>query len=482
MRPQSIKHIISPVLVLCFLVFTQAEANTNSTNPTAGFDDTVVIERLENMGNAVVDPKWDRTVKGYLMGYMVRHRAKAERILGRSSMYFPLYEKYLKAHGVPEELKYLSVVESALYSKATSRVGAMGLWQFMPATGKEYGLKINDYVDERCDPTKSTLAAIRYLKKYEAKYGSWPLALAAYNGGSGRVSRAIKRGRSRNFWRIRRYLPRETRSYVPAYIAASYLFQHYKDHGLTPQYPHLDLQITETIMVTSYFSFYKLSQITDLPLSLIEELNPAYKKGFIPSNPKGNYITLPARVMPAFRDFINAQRPDYNEAPIILSEPSYFFDPLQQQDQFYSTSKYLVQGTETVEEIAAALEVSTYHLQVWNNLTDSTVLIKNQELTVFLPKEIKRLRPLPKFEPIVDLQWTNTPRIHYEAPNNDHLAQERNLFIRGKYLMYLVVQEESLQEIANKFDSRKIKELVKLNPFKPDDTVPVGYRIKMKRL
>ena len=175
---------------------------------------------------------------------------------------------------MPLDLKFLSVVESALNPMAVSRSGAVGLWQFMPATGREYGLKISRYVDERKDPVKSTLAAIKYLKKQYNRYGNWELALAAYNGGPGRVNRAIKRGRSKNFWRIRKYLPRETRNYVPAYIAATYIANFYHMHDLVPIYPDLELQLTESVKVYETLNFSEIEAITGTPEYIIEILNP----------------------------------------------------------------------------------------------------------------------------------------------------------------------------------------------------------------
>ena len=194
------------------------------------YDEAAVIERLKSIENPLVENRYNSIVRGYIKGYLFWNRDKTERILGRTVLYFPLMEEYLSKRNMPDKLKYLSVVESALYPHGVSRVGAVGLWQFMPETGKEYGLEINEFVDERKDPNKSTQAALDYLSRQYMKYGDWALALAAYKSGSGRVSRAIKRGRSKNFWRIRRYLPRETRNYVPAYIAATYMMEYYKEH------------------------------------------------------------------------------------------------------------------------------------------------------------------------------------------------------------------------------------------------------------
>ncbi|NJL76936.1 MAG: lytic transglycosylase domain-containing protein [Saprospiraceae bacterium] len=236
-------------LLLCVLTMPLLAFNEE-------FNEVEVIERLNKMDCDVIKPRYTVIVKGYLKNYLLWNRPKAERIIGRSVLYFPIFEEYIKKYNMPEDLKYLSVVESALDPVAMSRVGALGLWQFMPETGLEVGLKINKYIDERQDPRKSTDAAMRYLRQQYRHFGSWELALAAYNGGSGRVSRAIKRGRSKNFWTIRKYLPTETANYVPAFIAACYVGHHFEEHGIKPTLPELDYQITETITVYDYLTFY----------------------------------------------------------------------------------------------------------------------------------------------------------------------------------------------------------------------------------
>jgi len=223
------------------------------------FTDSEIRDRLSRITSSVAPPRFTSVVKSYINTYTVKKRQHTEAMLGRISIYFPMFEKYLSENNLPVDLKYLSIVESALNPKAVSRSGAVGLWQFMPPTGKENGLKINSTVDERRDPHKSTLAAAKYLKKQYKRYNNWELALAAYNGGPGRVNRAIKRGRSKNFWRIKRYLPKETQNYVPAFIAATYVVNYYPEHNLVPVYPEIDLQMTELIKI--YKKRVKLTRV-----------------------------------------------------------------------------------------------------------------------------------------------------------------------------------------------------------------------------
>ncbi|WP_170110721.1 lytic transglycosylase domain-containing protein [Flavilitoribacter nigricans] len=387
-------HYTFYTLFILFVGLVAAQpAWANDTDPEdeiPEYNEEEVKKRLEYLSQDLVEVKYVTAVKGYIKGYVLRNRKHSEIVLGRSIQYFPIFEHYLEKHQLPEALKYLPIVESALDPKAMSWVGAGGLWQFMPATGKERGLDINKYVDERYDPIKSTEAAMVHLRRQYDRFDDWALALAAYNSGSGRVSRAIKRARSKNFWRLMRYLPRETRNYVPAFIAATYLVDYFESHNLKPEYPELDLQITETIRVYDNHSFYRIAQVTDLPLDIIEALNPSYKKGYIPSSREGHYLTLPIRVMEAFKAYVAASRPDSKQFMPVFSGPVYFTRPSNQAKPSYIKSTYVVIEGETLRSIASDLKVSVHQIKAWNKLKSSE-LIPGQELIVFTPEKFKRL-------------------------------------------------------------------------------------------
>ncbi len=240
-----------------------------------------------------VKPILTKNVKRYI-GYYVRGgRANTEAILGRSAIYFPIFDYYIKKHNLPPGLKALSIIESALKPKAKSHAGAAGLWQFMPFTGKAYGLKINNYVDERYDPHKATEAALKYLAHLHKAYGQWELALAAYNCGPKKVEDAMKKVGSRDFWKIRKHLPKETRQYVPRYIAAFYVMNNYYFHDIRPAYPDYNLQITGVTKIFKRRSFALLSEETGISESLIATLNPAFKKQIIPPSKEGYNVILP---------------------------------------------------------------------------------------------------------------------------------------------------------------------------------------------
>ena len=464
--------------VFCLLWLSNSiEANEKKSFPE--FDETLVVERLKSMSNEVVKPKYTTAVKGYIKGYTIRNRSKAEAILGRSIVYFPIFEEYLAKHDLPDDLKYLSVVESALAAKATSRVGAGGLWQFMPETAKQYGLKINNYVDERSDPIKATEAAMLHLAKLYRRFNDWPLALAAYNSGSGRVRRAIRRSGRRNFWRLQRYLPRETRNYVPAYIGACYLMNYYEEHNLVPKYPVLDMQLTETIKVYSNYSFYQIAQVTDLPLDIIEDLNPAYEQGFIPASQNGHYLTLPKRVMQAFVDYMQNQIPDQNYDPnqFMNSAPVYITRSPEESDANYIQSTYVVGEGETLIDISNAIQCRLHQLRAWNNMTSDEV-VPGQTLIVYLPKEVLRYQPREKMEPVQPVSFLLLKELVYEP---QFMVNDKALFRNDRYIYYIVPKRTRLGNLIKKFPTLMLNDLVELNGMKARQPIKSGTRIILKK-
>lgn len=467
----------------CFLfffllgVFSNNLWSTPNSN-TPEFDEEIIKERLKTLPAEVVAPRYVTAVKGYLKGYLVRNRKSSEKILGRTVLYFPIFEAYLEEYGLPPELKYLAVVESALNPKATSRVGAGGLWQFMPATGKSLGLDINSEVDERWDPHKSTEAAMQYLNKQYKRFDDWALALAAYNSGSGRVRRAIKRGRSKNFWRIQRFLPRETRNYVPAFIAANYLAHYYDQQDLLPDYPDLDVQITETIKIYNSISFYRIAQLTELPLEIIETLNPSYKKDRIPRHTEGHYLTLPKRVMPAFKDYLEAQRPDHAHgsshvfySPVFVAAP-----PKKQTNSKYLKSIYIVKKGETLTSIARGAGVTIHQLKVWNKLRNNQINA-GQELILYFPKSFKRFRTSKPLPPVNALP---TPPIEYIS--HPGLKAPHLIYFNRQYEYYYVTRKEKPSAIAQKTPDIDYLSLMRLNGWTRDRPLKPGTLVKIKRV
>lgn len=355
--------LLIPAMTILFSVQNLIAGNPEKDVPI--YNEEEVMARVEAMDQSFIETKYEDVVKAYIKGYVVRNRRNAEIILGRSAMYFPIFETYLEEYNLPDVLKYLAVVESALDPSAVSVVGAGGLWQFMPETGKEYGLVVNQEVDERTDIVKSTKAAMEHLSDLYDRYEDWALALAAYNSGAGRVNRAIRRSGTRDFWKLRKYLPRETRNYVPAFIAAVYLAQHYDKHHLEPKFPSLDYQITEAVEVNDFISFFRIAQITGQPMEVIRKLNPLYRKDFIPANEKGNYLILPKRSMPSFKDYLHAKE---NGEPIPALTAAVHTNASAEAEKPYSYSYYLLGEDEAPEQLAEILNCSVTNLMVWNDM------------------------------------------------------------------------------------------------------------------
>lgn len=237
------------------------------------YHDTVYSDRLYRLPSEM-ELSFNHVVRSYIEMYSVRRREQVAYMLTLGDYYFPLFEEMLDRHGLPLELKYLPVIESALNPVAVSRMGATGLWQFMLKTGQGYGLEVNSLVDERRDPYKSTEAAVRYLKDLYSIYGDWNLVIAAYNCGPGNVNKAIARsGGKQDYWEIYYRLPRETRGYVPAFIAANYIMNYYAEHNICPMKPN-DFQALDTVHVNQEIHFGQISEILDIPVNELQRLNP----------------------------------------------------------------------------------------------------------------------------------------------------------------------------------------------------------------
>lgn len=275
------------------------DCNYRDFNPE--FSRETYIERLQRIPT-IMELPYNEIVQKFIDRYAVRLRRSVSYMLGAANFYMPIFEQALETYNVPLELKYLPVIESALSPKATSRVGAAGLWQFMLATGKQYGLEVNSLVDERRDPIKSSYAAAHYLKDLYKIYGDWSLVIAAYNCGPENINKAIHRaGGEKDYWTIYKYLPRETQGYVPAFIAANYIMTYYCDHNICPMRTQLPLQ-TDTIMVDEDVHFQQICGVTGISIEELRSLNPQYRKDIVNGNTKPSVIRMPQNYINAFID------------------------------------------------------------------------------------------------------------------------------------------------------------------------------------
>jgi membrane-bound lytic murein transglycosylase D len=339
--------------------------------------------------NVEYNPSLESVIKGYL-----KHRRNSmERLMGLSHFYFPMFEQEFDNYNIPLEMKYLSIVESALKPRARSRVGATGLWQFMFATGKEYKLDVSSYVDERSDPIKSTTAAAQYLSRLFEIFGDWDLALAAYNSGPGNVNKAIRRsGGYKNYWNIRQNLPRETAGYVPAFLATMYIFEFAEEHGFKPERPAFQHIQTDTIHVKEMISLDQVAETTGVNIEELQFLNPSYKLDIIPKVQGKTYVLrLPREAVGVFTA---------NEDKIYAFAKAEFNKrekPLPQLFNSDSKIRYRVRSGDYLGKIARKYGVRVSQIKRWNGLRSNNLKI-GQRLTIYprnpntssKPKAIKK--------------------------------------------------------------------------------------------
>ena len=282
------------------------DCQTGSENPT--FDKEVYIDRLRRLPT-VIEMPYNEVVQKFIDRYSGRLRHSVSYMLGAANFYVPIFEEALEAYDLPLELKYLPVIESALNPKAVSRVGATGLWQFMLTTGKQYGLEVNSLVDERRDPVKASYAAAHYLKDLYKIFGDWHLVIASYNCGPENVNKAIHRsGGKKDYWQIYPYLPRETRGYVPAFIAANYVMNYYSQHNICAMRTKLPAK-ADTIMVDRNVHLEQIAAVLELDIDMLRTLNPMYRRDVVPG------LTKPSAIKMSVNDvtrFIDNQDSIYN--------------------------------------------------------------------------------------------------------------------------------------------------------------------------
>lgn len=277
--------------------------NENCTMTTANpnVSDSLYIDRLQRIP-AIIEMPFNDIVKKFIEMYATRLRQKVSFMLSANNLYMPIFEEALDLYDLPLELKYLPVIESGLNPTATSRQGATGLWQFMLRTGKIYGLQTTTLVDERRDPVKSTRAAARYLKDLYDIYHDWNLVLAAYNCGPGTINKAIRRaGGEKDFWTLYNYLPKETRGYVPAFIAANYIMTYYCEHNISPMNMTMP-ESTDTVHISRSLNLNQIADVCKINIDQLRALNPEYKKDIIPGNEKPYALRLPTNMMSCFID------------------------------------------------------------------------------------------------------------------------------------------------------------------------------------
>lgn len=471
------------------------------------YPDSIYDQRIQALNRETpFELTYNREVKKYISVYAFKKRELTAKMLGLSEIYFPMFEEALDKYDMPLEIKYLAIVESALNPSAGSKAGAKGLWQFMYGTGKVYGLKVSSLVDDRFDPMKSTIAACEHLTDLYGIYGDWSLALAAYNSGAGNVNRALRRaGGTKNYWAVWAFLPRETRGYVPAFIAVNYVMNYAPEHNIYPMRPGMFYYDIDTLTVNNILAFDQLNEMIGIPLDELKFLNPQFKKEIIPAgNGKTYLLRLPRRYVD---DFLNNEQSLYAyktkkgiERDVLLAEVK----------KAKNRNIHIVRSGESLGLIARKYRVYVNQLKRWNSLrsntiypgqklvvygagssefykktstpimrstTKSTHVVKNGENLGLIAKKYKCT--------VTDLkEWNNIKgsTIHpkqklfvYKPADKKATASIKD----GKYLYHVVRKGDTLWDIAKEYDGVTIDQIKSLNNLSNSNKIKPGQKIKI---
>ena len=374
-------------------VFSQGQENSNSSQLNVvlpnyhyeyvpDFTYEEVSARIEKM-DLEMDFELNNEVYSYIQYFTVRNRDWIKMVLARKEQYFPMYAETMKTQGMPVEIQHLSIIESGLDPKIKSRVGAMGLWQFMPATGREYGMQVNVHVDERMDPEKSTLAAAKYLKALYKMFGDWEVALAAYNCGPGNVRKAIRRsGGKTTFWGIYDYLPKETRNYVPQFQAMLYILNHLEEHNLRLEEPSYPLEY-EHVNFDRAFNLERLASLSGICLNDLEKLNPSINQGQVPESNRSMSIRIPKNKAFFIKENLAWLGDSLGKStPVLLANSNQGTGTNTSTQSTNSRISYKVKTGDVLSKIASQHGVSLDKLKEWNKLK-STVIHTGQILYIY---------------------------------------------------------------------------------------------------
>lgn len=434
-----------------------ADRNLDSVTLTSNIPDEVYMERLNRI-NSFIPLSYNSVVRNHIIYYTEKMPSKASQILGLSAYYLPQFEEIFDHYGLPKELKAMAIIESALNPVAVSRARAKGMWQFMYRTALQYNLKINSYIDERLDPIASAHAAAKYLRDSYTIFGDWFLAISSYNCGVGNVNKAIRRAGSRDFWKIYPYLPRETRGYVPSFIAALYMLEYYKEHNMQPAQLNMPAHI-DTFKVHKNLHFEQISAVVGVPMDDLKNYNPQYIEHIIPGNSGEQILKLPYNYTNAFIE---------KEKEVYTYKDSIYFNPITKESIKKNASlssggniTHVVKRGETLGHIAMKYRVSVKNLMRWNGLTSKSVLRIGQRLKI---------------------NGGTAPAVKSSGGGSKSSGGSAATSKSGGYEWYTIKKGDTLLGIAYKFSGVSLNDILRLNGLNKNSKIYPGRKIKIRKL
>ena len=450
----------------------------NGKTLVPNFPDSIYAQRLKQIPSAI-ELTYNPRVKSFIDLYVLKRRGQVELMLGLGKHYLPIFEEILDAEGMPLGLKYMPVIESALNPRARSRVGASGLWQFMYRTAKGYDLEISSFVDERMDPVKASRAAALYLKDLYEIYNDWHLVIAAYNCGPGNVNKAIRRsGGKRNYWDIYYHLPRETRGYVPALIAATYMMNFSHEHNLHPQELEYPLML-DTVHIKEELHLGQVSEMLGIPLNQLQALNPQYRRSIIPSIGGPYTLVLPADQTGDFislEDSIHTYKANqYFSRANLGKNPSRnkYTPEIPKGD--YKTLSYKVRSGDNLGFISEWYGVGLTTLRYWNNIYGNTIRV-GQKLTVYVPGS-----KYEKLKSVNNMSFAQKQKMIGKSSSNtsEKSKLDTKILASGNFVYYTVRNGDNLWEIARKYPGISNEDIMRINGMNSTALKP-GQVIKIK--
>ncbi len=464
------------------LSFASSGTQQNNFQPfeIPSYSDEVYSQRISKI-QSPMSLVYNQQVREYIDLYALRKRGLTERVMGLANLYFPLFEQTLDQNDLPLEFKYLAIVESALNPVAKSKMGATGLWQFMLQTGKMYNLKVNSYVDERRDPVKSTQAACDYFKNMYAIYHDWLLVIASYNCGAGNVNKAIARsGGKKTFWEISQYLPKETRGYVPAFIAVTYLMNYSAEHNLNAVPPVISFYEADTVLVDQQVSLRDVAEVVEVPVDLLTYLNPVYKRGIIPEADEPQVLRLPTNKINTYIARIDKLFTPDTQPDFTAGNDAKLNDYITKQIKKYHTVKH----GERLYSIADKYNCSINDIKRWNKFK-GTKVFKGQRLLVYVSvKEKTQLSSSVNNKSTPSAKGKETGSLATSAASKPNGAASKSKAkisynsSEGKYTWHVVQKGDTLYSIAKRYEGT-VAEIKSLNNLNTNQLKP-GTKLRVK--